>query len=185
VRSAWRGFEPAAGSAFPKILLTQRAGSKLTPEIPGVENTIYLPDLSKSVLAALKHFELPVVAIETDDAKRLADRFVGAFPQGVIRASTLQTVHLVDGQPWNDLPQERLRDDAELEWLIPLLLTVVAFHGPQSQGTASRSFKKHLDTLGEARVPRPRAASLESSPEGVLRGGPQTARSSRNYRKRI
>jgi len=77
---------------------------------------------------------------------------VGAFPQGVIRASSLQTVHLVDGQPWNDLPQERLRDDAELEWLIPILLTVAAFHGPQSQGTASRSFKKHLDTLGEARV---------------------------------
>ena len=49
VRSAWRGFEPVAGSAFPKILLTQRAGSKLTPEIPSVENHIYLPDLSKSL----------------------------------------------------------------------------------------------------------------------------------------
>src|SRR4029079_11445914 len=76
VRSAWRGFNPLfLGSAFPKVLLVQRSGSKLTAEIPSDENKIYLPDLAKSPLAALKHFELPVIAIETEDAKRLARHF--------------------------------------------------------------------------------------------------------------
>ena len=150
VRSAWRGFYPTFGSAFPKALLVQRGGSKLTAEIPSDESEIYLPDIAKSPLAALKHFDLAVIAIETDDA--IADRFSNEFPQGVIRASSLQTVNLVDGKPWNGVALGRLSDDAKLDWLIPVLLTVVAFHGPQSQGTASKSFKRHLDTLRDARV---------------------------------
>lgn len=152
VRSAWRGFEPAGGSAFPKKLLVQRGGSRLFAESPDEEHPVYLPDSAKSFLAALKHFELPVVAIETEDAKRLAERFTAAYPKRVLRASALLPVPLVDGEPWDEMPQDRLRDDPEIEWMIPVLLTIAAFHGPQSQGTASKSFRKQLETFRDARI---------------------------------
>ena len=152
VRSAWRGFDPAIGSPFPAKLLVQHAGSKLTVGTPDEETAIYLPDSAKTFLAALKHFGLPVIAIETEEARRLADRFTRAFPKGLILASSLQTVHLVDDEPLSTLSGDRLSDDPDLEWLIPVLLTIVASYGPQSQGTASKSFRKHLDTLRNARV---------------------------------
>ena len=152
VRSAWRGFEPAGDSTFPEILLVQRGGARLTAEWPNEEHPVYLPDSAKSFLAALKHFELPVVAIETEDAKRLADRFTAAYPECVLRASALLPVPLVDGEPWDETPQDRLRDDAEIEWVIPVLLTIAAFYGPQSQGTASKPFRKQLETFRDARL---------------------------------
>lgn len=152
VRSAWRGFEPTGGSPFPKRLLVQRGSSRLDAESPDAEHPVYLPDSAKSFLTALKHFELPVIAIETEDARRLAERFTAAYPEGVLRASTLQPVPLVDGEPWSETPQQRLRDYADIEWVIPVLLTVAAFHGPQSQGTASKSFRKHLETFRDARL---------------------------------
>lgn len=152
VRSAWRGFEPAVGSPFPKRLLVQRGSSRLTAESPDECSPVYLPDSYRSFLAALKHFELPVIAIETEDAKRLADRFTTAYPRRVLRASALQPVPLVDGEPWKESPQNRLRDDAELEWLIPVLLTIAAFYGPQSQGTASKTFRKLLEIFRDARL---------------------------------
>lgn len=152
VRSAWRGFEPAGGSAFPKKLLVQRGGSRLFAESPDEEHSVYLPDSAKSFLAALKHFDLPVVAIETEDAKRLAERFTAAYPGRVLRASALLPVPLADGKPWDEMPQDRLRDDPEIEWMIPVLLTIAAFHGPQSQGTASKSFRRQLETFRDARI---------------------------------
>lgn len=152
VRSAWRGFEPTGESTFPKILLVQRGSSRLTAENPDEENPVYLPDSAKSFLAALKHFELPVIAIETEDAKRLADRFTAAYSERVVRASGLLPVPLVDGEPWDETPQDRLRDAAEIEWVIPVLLTISAFYGPQAQGTASKSFRKQLEIFRDARL---------------------------------
>ncbi|MET4317938.1 hypothetical protein [Bradyrhizobium sp. RT5a] len=172
VRSAWRGFDPNLGTTFPGKLLVQHAGSKLTVETPNKENAIYLPDSAKNFLAALKHFELPVVAIETDEARRLANRFTRAFPQGLILASSLQTVHLADDEPWNKTSEERLRDDPDLEWLIPVLLTIVASYGPQSQGTASRSFRRHLDTLRNARVSVVAKLETSLSHQGTLISSP-------------
>jgi hypothetical protein len=168
VRSAWRGFDPTIGSPFPEKLLVQHAGSQLTIETPDEENAIYLPDSAKNFIAALKHFGLPVIAIETDEARRLADRFTRAFPQGLILASSLQTVHLVDDEPWNKPSEDRLRDDPELEWLIPVLLTIVASYGPQSQGSASKSFRKHLDTLRNARVSVVKKLETSLSHQGKL-----------------
>lgn len=152
VRSAWRGFEPAANPVFPNKLLVQRGSSRLKAERPDKDHPVYLSDSTKSFLSALKHFELPVVAIETDDAKRLADRFIAAFPDGVLQASALQPVPLVNGERWNAASEERLRDNAELEWAIPVVLTIAAFHGPQAQGTATKAFRKHVETFREARL---------------------------------
>ena len=165
VRSAWRGFEPAWNSPFPKKLLVRRGDSRLTVQSPSEENPVYLPDSAKSFLAALKHFKLPVIAIETEDSKRLVNHFVAAFPKGVLRASTLKPVPLVGGEPWNDTPQDRFRDEVELEWTIPALLTIAVFYGPQAQGTASKSFKKQIETFRDARL-----SVVEKIETGLFRG---------------
>jgi hypothetical protein len=167
VRSAWRGFEPIGigSSPFPKRLLVQRGGSRLTVESPSEENPVYLPDSTKSFLVALKHFKLPVIAIEAEDSKRLANRFVTAFPKGVLRASTLKPVPLVGGEPWDGAPQDKFRDEAELEWTIPALLTVAAFYGPQAQGTTSKSFKNLLEIFRNARL-----SIVEKIETGLFRG---------------
>lgn len=82
----------------------------------------------------------------------MADSFTTAYPQSVLRASALQPVPLVDGEPLEKSPQDRLRDDAELEWVIPVLLTITAYFGPQSQGTTSKTFRKLLETFRNARL---------------------------------
>lgn len=172
VRSAWRGFEPAFfGSSFPNRLLVHKgSGSKLTVEIPNKENPVYLPDDSTKsfLIAALKHFELPIIAIETNDAKRLANQFTTAYFGNVIRASTLEPMPLVDGKPWNEIAQNRLCDNTDLEWTIPVLLTIAAFHGEQSQGTTSESFRKQLETFRNARL-----SIVEKIETGLFRNNTQ------------
>ena len=151
VRSAWRGFEPTANSPFLKSLLVQRAGSRVDNVVPTKDEPVCLPDSRKS-FAALKHFQVPVIAIEPEDAKRLADRFSIAFPGAVIRASELRAEPLVNGEPWVAEAVHLLRDDPSFNWLGPVLLTISAFHGAQSQGTTSRTFRRQLDTLRQARL---------------------------------
>lgn len=152
VRSAWKAFDPAADTPFPERLLVQRAGHQLTLERPTVASSVYLPDSTKSFLSALKLFDLPIVAIEPEDAKRLADRFVAAFADTVVRASELDPIPLVEGAPWSETAPIRLRDSARLEWVIPVVLTIAAFSGPQAQGTASKAFRRQVATFHEARL---------------------------------
>ncbi|MHB8369079.1 MAG: sacsin N-terminal ATP-binding-like domain-containing protein [Leptospirales bacterium] len=152
VRLAWRIFYPGPGSAFPQQILVQRGNGRLTAEIPSTDKPVYLPDSAKSFLSALKQFNLPVIAIETEVAKRLADHFTAAFPGGVFRASELQPVPLVEEQQWDETPLDRLRGNSEFEWVIPVLLSIAAFHGPQSQGTSSKSFRKQLETFRNAKL---------------------------------
>lgn len=152
VRLAWRIFYPDHGSAFPQQILVQRGNGHLTAEIPSTDKLVYLPDSAKSFLSALKQFNLPVIAIETEDAKRLADRFTADFPGGVFRASELQPVPLVEEQRWDETPLDRLRGNSEFEWVIPVLLSIAAFCGPQSQGTSSKSFRKQLETFRNAKL---------------------------------
>ena len=151
VRSAWTAFYPQPGKAHPESILVKRSGRRLTAERPLIENPVYLPDSPKSFVAALEHFELPVVAIETAEARRLAEWFQTAYGDGLQKASELDVVPLVDGLPWNGVAGERLRD-SELTWLIPVILTLTAFGGSQPKGTASKRFREQIVSLREARV---------------------------------
>lgn len=150
VRSAWRGLEPSGGSPFPQRLLVQQRRASLVVVVPDPTSPVYLPDSTKSFVSALRNFSLPVIAIEPEDAKRLADAFTEAFPASVLLASELTPSPLVDGNPWEGSPQERLRDNPELEWAIPVLLTIAAFHGSSGQGTTSKAFRKHVEAFREA-----------------------------------
>jgi hypothetical protein len=152
VRAAWRGFEPTGAGDFPRRLLIHGDSAQLAIHIPDPEHPAYLPDSAKSFIAALRRFQLPVIAIESKDADRLAEQFTSAFPGAIIRASSLQPIPLVNGKAWTEPATERLQDHEQLEWLVPLVLTIAAFFGPQAQGASTDAFRRHLKSLREARV---------------------------------
>lgn len=170
VRSAWRGFYPLPSSRFPKFLLVEQTGSGLLNVVPSPINPVCLPD-SKKAFHALKHFEVPVIAIEPEDAKRLADEFIAGYPGAIIRTSELRPEPLVNGESWIGNSPTHLREESTVAWMIPLLLTISAFHGPQSQGTNSKAFRKQLDALRDARL-----SVVEQIETGLFRDGVLFAR---------
>ena len=95
---------------------------------------------------------LPVVAIEPADAGRLGKFFEQKYPGGVIRASDLRVVPLVDGGKWEEPANERLQDNETFEWLIPVVLTIVANYGPEAQGIGAKSLRQIVARLRDARV---------------------------------
>ena len=119
--------------------------------VVNTQNPAYLPDSSASFISALEQFALPVVAIDTSDARRLAQSFKAAYGEGVELASELEVVPLVEGERWQG-KAETLLANSELEWLIPVVLTLVAFSGPQAKGTNSEPFRKRLEIFREARL---------------------------------
>jgi hypothetical protein len=152
VRAAWRSFDPKAGSYGTQYLLVQIGSADLSAQIPRPENRLYLPNSTKSFHGALRHFNLPVIAIEPEDAKRLSEWFNTAYPGTIIPVSDLDPVPLVDGTPWSEIAEERLQEDPRLGWLVPVLLTIAAFHGPHSHGANTDSFRRSMEVLREARV---------------------------------
>jgi hypothetical protein len=152
VRAAWRGFEPTGAGDFPRRLLIHGDSAQLSLHMPEPDHPAYLPDSAKSFIAALRRFQLPVIAIESTDAIRLAEQFTNAFPGAIVRASSLQPIPLVNGTAWTEPASERLQDHEQFEWLVPLVLTLAAFFGPQAQGASTETFRRHLRSLREARV---------------------------------
>jgi hypothetical protein len=151
VRSAWGAFYPELETPFPEFVLVSRGGRQLSAERPTLGNPVYLPDSTKSFVAALEQFALPVVAIDTFDAKRLANNFQATYGPGLFLASELKIVPLVSGQPWSGPLGERMRD-GDLEWLIPAVLTLAAFGGSQAKGTASKRFREQIETFRDVRL---------------------------------
>lgn len=165
VRSAWGAFEPKPNGAFPKQIIIRRGNNPLTVYSPSAESPVYLPDSSASFIDALEQFSLPVVAIETLDAKRLSSGFKAAYGDSIQLASMLEMKPLVNGEKW-EVASGSLLVDTELEWLIPMVLTLVAFTGVQAKGTNSDPFQKRVQMFREARVSW--VTSLEA---GLFKGG--------------
>jgi hypothetical protein len=171
VRAAWSGFEPTGAGDFPRRLLIHGDSAQLSLHTPDSDHPVYLPDSAKSFVAALRRFQLPVIAIEPADAKRLAEPFTNAFPGAVVRASSLQPIPRVNGTAWTEPAPDRLQDQEQFEWLAPLVLTLAAFFGPQAQGASTEAFRRHLKSLREARV-----AIAETIETTLLDGDRQVAR---------
>ncbi len=165
VRDAWGAFEPEEDSAFPAKLIIRHGNNPVTVHIPSVEQPVYLPDSSASFIDALQQFSLPVIAIDTSDAKRLSEGFKVFYGDGIQLASNLQMKPLVNGEPWVEV-KNGLLEDSELEWIIPLVLSMVAFTGIQAKGTNSDPFQKRVQMFREARLRW--VPNLEA---GLFRGG--------------
>lgn len=151
VRDAWRAFEPKDDTQFPPKLIIRRGDNPITAHIPSVDQPVYLPDSTASFVDALGQFSLPVIAIDISDAKRLSEGFKNFYGDRVQLASNLKLLPLVDGNPWNEM-KNGLLADSELEWIIPLVLSFIAFTGVQAKGTNSEPFLKRVQIFREARI---------------------------------
>lgn len=151
VRDAWGAFEPEEGSQFPSKITIRRGNNLITVHVPSLDQPVYLPDSTKSFVDALEHFSLPVIAIDPKDAKRLSEGFKNFYGDGVQLASNLEMNPLVGGEPWNEV-KNGLLADSELKWIIPLVLSLVAFTGVQAKGTNSSPFQKRVQMFREARL---------------------------------
>ncbi|MDB6174127.1 MAG: hypothetical protein JWL59_3438 [Chthoniobacteraceae bacterium] len=148
VRSAWKNFHPEQDSPFPSLLIVGHAGTSLTAELPSADRPIYLPNSSKS-FAAAEQFDLPVLAIDINDARRLAAKFTEAYGAAVRTTSTLELVPLVGRTPWSGLG-EGLLYESEFGHLVPLILTLAAFTG--GQRLSSKRFQIQMATFRAAKV---------------------------------
>jgi len=148
VRDAWSAFEPEEDVNFPEKLLLE---SRIVVA-PSEDNPIFLPDTTESSHAGLKLHSKPVVAeIQPKDAKRLSKWFKETYGEGIQLASELNTVPLVDGQPWESGEGELLCD-SEIKWMIPVILSVFAFAGGQAHGTQTKTFLRATQMLRESKV---------------------------------
>ena len=112
---------------------------------------MYLPDSSRSSLAALDQFNIPVLAIEASDAKRLASSLVASYRGAVVQTSALRLVPLSDGSEWTPGVAHDLQESG-LEWIAPLALTLAAHYGVNPRGTGSQKFAEQVQALREIRV---------------------------------
>lgn len=151
VRDAWRGFYPSLTSPFPKLLLVSERRGRLATVEPTPAVKIFLPDASPSLMSELERFDLRVLAIAPSDAKRLAQAFQRAYGAEVQLASQLKVIPLHDGGVWNGDSQSKLAD-SEVDTLITLVLTVLAFGGDQPRGAGTRRFHAQLKDIRDAYV---------------------------------
>ena len=151
LRMAWSLFEPSEQSAFPERIVVTNPPMNLQTVVPSEEDPVYLPDATSAIHEGLELHSKAIVAIETKDARRLAERFNRAYRKGVRLASQLQMHPLVRGKPWEDNVGEPLQA-SELKWLMPMVLTIFAFSGGQATGTQTKTFRKAIDSLRESQI---------------------------------
>jgi hypothetical protein len=151
VRDAWRAFAPKSFSRFPRKVVIKRGNSPLFAAVPADDNPVYLPDSSASFISALEQFSLPVIAIDTSDAKRLAQSFKDSYGDGIQLASEIEMIPLVNGEKWQRTFGISMAE-SELEWVIALALTLVAFSGVQAKGTNAKPFLERVQMFREATI---------------------------------
>ena len=152
VRSAWGQFHPDGEDVLPGNVIVHNGAGPLRVITPSEEaEATYLPDASVAVHNGLELHSKPVIAIETKDAKRLKENFRNTFGDGIRFASELTMKPLVDGGEWQEHDSSVQLSD-EFPWLIPVVLSVFAFSGGQSQGVGTKTFIKAVDTLRRTRI---------------------------------
>ena len=151
LRAAWDAFEPASPTSFPaKVVVQQRDGS-LALMKPTAENPVYLPS-SRSSTSDLRELGLSVIAIESKTAQRLAEGFSQSFGVAVRNSEHFELVAQSGAGPFADTEAVELPSFRDLDGVIPLVLTIAAFHGQNAQGTMSGSFNDLVGAFREARV---------------------------------
>jgi hypothetical protein len=151
VRMAWNLFEPDEESIFPKRIIVISPLMNLQTVNPSEDAPVYLPDSTSVIQEGLELHSKPIVAIETKDARRLANGFSRAYGKGVRLASQLKMQPLVDKKPWEgDMGAPLATSD--LKWLMPIILSIFAFSGVQARGTQTKTFLKAIDNLREAKI---------------------------------
>jgi len=150
VRTAWSQLHPEVEGALPDSLIVQNGTGPLRIASPS-EEKVYLPDATTAVHNGLKLHSQPVIEIETKDAKRLQGHFQNAYADGIRLASELTTRALVDGEKLQDNDGAKPLSH-EIPWLIPVVLSVIAFSRVQSRGVATKTFTKAVGALRRTQI---------------------------------
>lgn len=152
LREAWRQFYPVENGSFPRKLIV-RFGRRLTVLTPSSENKPFLPNDSPAVHDGLELAKVPLIQIDSKEAKRLQKYFADNFSADVHLASALKMLPVINGESVNwpkDAGTTLYEND--LEWLAPVILAVFAFAGEQSYGTATGTFTEAIEHLHDLRV---------------------------------
>lgn len=151
LRAAWDAFYPASPAAFPAQIVVQQPDGNLALVEPTAVSRVYLPS-SRSSISDLRELGLSVITIESKAAQRLADGFSGRFGATVRNSERFELVALSGGRPFADIESVELPSFRDLDGVIPMVLTIAAFHGQNAQGTMSGGFNDLLGAFREARV---------------------------------
>lgn len=150
VRSAWGTFAPVAGQTFPDKLIVHQH-RRLAAVAPAPEKPVYIPNSARSLVSSLDRFEVPVLAIEHEDANRLASSLAAAYGNAIVLTSTLKVVPIVDGEPWEGGQTQHFHD-TEINWTIEIALTLAAYAGYQPRGTGAARFAEQIQAFRDAQV---------------------------------
>lgn len=151
LRAAWDAFHPASPDNFPARVVVQQPDGTLALVEPSAAHPIYLPS-SRSSTSDLRERGLSVIAIEPKAAQRLAEGFSARFGPAVRNSERFELVALSGDQPLADVVTLELPLFRDLDGVIPLVLTIAAFHGQNAQGTMSGGFNDLVGAFREARV---------------------------------
>lgn len=151
LRAAWDAFDPASPATFPTQVVVQQPDGNLALVEPTAASPVYLPS-SRSSTSDLRELGLSVIAIESKAAQRLADGFSGRFGVSVRNSERFELVALSGGRSIADIESVELPSFRDLDGVIPMVLTIAAFHGQNAQGTMSGGFNDLVSAFREARV---------------------------------
>lgn len=153
VRSAWSVFKPDEGNLkFPDQIIVNKGQRELSVLHPKNGDVFYLPDTGIADKEIFEFNSLPVVAIDVSDARSLSSLFKKIYKDKVQLISELTMRPLVEGKAWEPEKVDLLSENEKLSGLIPIILSVFAYHGMQFRGTQTKTFTKAMETLRSARI---------------------------------
>lgn len=145
IHVAWSNYE-ADDEDFPDRIIVSKGPKQLEAVKPDENSPIYLPDSAASFISELDLFSLPVIVINTPDAKRLSKDFKEKYGEGVRLASEMKVWPIVNDQSWQ-AEKGILLSESELGWLPPVLLTLYAFVGSPPPGLYAKKLSDFVQIL--------------------------------------
>ena len=150
VRHAWRHFDPDRG--LPAHFLVRTRGRTLTVRTADELNDVYLPDHSARTRSLREHGQ-PILAMRPEEAR--APVGVRLHESGARRAAGLEERCFIDGR--SDVQATagaQTLDEANLNWLPIVLLTLAAHGGINPRGPATDAWLEAARRLERTRVHR-------------------------------
>lgn len=153
VKGAWSAFRPMPGGPFPGRIIVRKGPGRLALFPTEDKQICYLPDAELVDEEVFERDSVPIVAIDTADAKVHTRSFKRVFGDGIQPISELTVQPLVAGQEYDKDNKEGLQlQNSNFHWIIPVLLSIVANYGGQARGTQTKRFREIMDSMRDVRV---------------------------------
>lgn len=151
VRIAWNTFRPNSTDSFPAALIVSQGSNALEVVTPSQERPVYLPNASPTLVSALTSHGLPVLEIDTVDAKELATVLKAHYSDAIELASELKCWPVVNDAIWEPRTCVPL-SESELYWLAPVVLTLCAYSGSNPYGSQTKKFREVAQLVRKVQI---------------------------------